>query len=295
VRLDGDRIVDIGKHLDDFEAYDTGAFLCSPEFLERMAAACEAGETALSDGVRRSALAGLAGARVVSPGSWIDVDDGAQLTKAHAFLLASLGKPTDGPVSRHLNRPLSRRLSAVLAKRGVSPNAISLAAFSLALAGAGLFLVPGYWPLVLGGLLIQTASVVDGSDGEVARLLFRSSEFGFRLDQVLDRYADAFIIAALTYRVAGPGDSWLPLLLGLLALVGSFVSSYTAPWFDQLNAGRSGGLLPRLPRLGRDVRLLLVALAAVAYLPLLALGTLAVLMNLDVVRRLLTLRRSGAA
>jgi 1L-myo-inositol 1-phosphate cytidylyltransferase / CDP-L-myo-inositol myo-inositolphosphotransferase len=290
VRLSGERITDIGKQLEVFEAFDTGAFLCSPSFFERLEDGRTLGDTTLSAGVRAAATAGRARVRFVAPRCWIDVDDQVQLNKAETFLLGSLGKSTDGPVSRRLNRPVSLRISRVLAARGVSPNAVSLASFGLALAAAACFLLPGYAWLVAGGILVHLSSVLDGSDGEVARLTYRTTEFGGRLDQVLDRYADAFILLALTYRVAGTPPEWLPLAVGVLALVGSFMSSYTASWYDPF-AARKAGDGPRAPRVGRDVRLLLLALGALANVPLLALAAVGLVMNLETVRRLVVLAR----
>jgi hypothetical protein len=82
-------------------------------------------------------------------------------------LRRSLGKDADGPVSRWLNRPLSTRLSMVLAPLRPAPDLVSLVAFTLGLAGAGL-LAAGQG--LAGGLLVHASSVADGVDGEVARL-----------------------------------------------------------------------------------------------------------------------------
>ena len=67
--------------------------------------------------------------------------------------------------------------------------------------------------LALGGLLAQLASVVDGCDGEVARLKFHESAYGGWFGAVLDRYADAFLLLGLTWyvfsrRAAEPYSSW---------------------------------------------------------------------------------------
>lgn len=294
VRLQGERILAIEKQLSPFDAYDTGAFLCSARVFTRLEETLRNGQSSLSAGVRLAAQAGRARARVVPPGSWIDIDDRRQLEKAATFLLEGLPKAADGPVSRYLNRPVSLRLSRVLAGRRVRPNLISLASFLLALAGAALFLRSGYLSLLLGGLLVQAASILDGSDGEVARLLERTSEFGGRFDQVLDRYADALVLLGLTYHAAAGSPGWFPLLVGFFALVGSLLSSYTASWYDELAEGQRHWLAGRVPRLGRDVRLLFVFLGALANAPLAALLLIAVLMNLDVLRRLLVLYSSRA-
>ena len=67
--------------------------------------------------------------------------------------------------------------------------------------GAFLFFLGGYITLVIGAILAQVASVIDGCDGEIARLKFQVTEFGGWFDAVLDRYADAFLLFGLIYYV----------------------------------------------------------------------------------------------
>ena len=64
----------------------------------------------------------------------------------------------------------------------------------------------GYVTLALGGLIAQFASIIDGCDGENARLKFLKSDFGGWFDAVLDRYADALLLFGLTWHAhaAGP-------------------------------------------------------------------------------------------
>jgi CDP-L-myo-inositol myo-inositolphosphotransferase len=97
-----------------------------------------------------------------------------------------MSKPQDGFVSRFLNRPISRRVTRVLLKFPISPNAFTIGAFVLPLI-ASAFLVRGsYLSLVIGAALFHIHSVVDGCDGEIARAKGMQSEFGARLDDVCD-------------------------------------------------------------------------------------------------------------
>jgi len=47
--------------------------------------------------------------------------------------------------------------------------------------------------------LAQLSSILDGCDGEIARLKLLGSKYGGWFDQVLDRYSDLFIITGLTF------------------------------------------------------------------------------------------------
>ena len=283
VRREGEAIAAIGKGLADFDAYDTGAFHCTPGVFAALREAAEGGDSSLSGAVRLLAARGRARAVDVSGRFWCDVDDEAALARAEAALLARAGgKTADGPVARWLNRPLSRRLSRHLARTGVTPNQISLFSFALSLAGAGLFLLGSYPALAAGGVLAQAASVIDGCDGEIARLKFQGSDYGGWLDAVLDRYADAFLLFGLAAYAWQAGGGVTALVLGFLALTGSFMVSYTADKYDGLMRGRGGARF----RLGRDLRVFLVFLGAVLHQPLAVLALLAAVMNAEAVRRM---------
>ncbi|WP_294188729.1 NTP transferase domain-containing protein [uncultured Sphingomonas sp.] len=89
VRSDGDRIVAIGKHLPDYDCYDTGVFAVDGRFhgaLRRSIA--DGGAGSISAGVE--ALTGSGEARVVDVGDawWLDVDDPRALAQAEDALAA---------------------------------------------------------------------------------------------------------------------------------------------------------------------------------------------------------------
>lgn len=286
VKAEGGRILDIGKGLSEFNGFDTGIFLCSPAIFDAVERSMDQGDTTLSGAVRILAKEGRARAIPVS-GFWTDIDDPAGLRRAEKALLRRLrDKVNDGPVARHLNRPVSALLSRHLVKFKITPNRISLFSFLCSLIAAGLFSLGGYLPLALGGLLAQFASIIDGCDGEVARLTYQTSEFGGWFDAVLDRYADAFLVFGLTWHLLATKTSGLVIFIGFMAIIGSFMLSYTADKYDSLmrrriEAGGRAGL-----RLGRDVRVFLIFLGAVTNQVLPALVVVAVLMNLEVLRRI---------
>ncbi|MES0398067.1 MAG: CDP-alcohol phosphatidyltransferase family protein, partial [Syntrophobacteria bacterium] len=210
----------------------------------------------------------------------------AAFKRAEKTLLDRLrDKQTDGPVSRYLNRPLSVMFSRHLVKFDITPNQISLFLFLCSLVAAGLFMMGGYIYLLIGGVLAQFASIIDGCDGEVARLKYQSSDFGGWFDAVLDRYADAFLLFGLTWHLlAREANGWV-LFTGFMAIIGSFMLSYTADKYDnmmreRIRAGGGAGL-----RMGRDVRVFLIFLGAATNMVLPVLVVIAVVMNVETVRR----------
>ena len=286
VRVKNGKICDIGKGMTDFNGFDTGIFLCSSAIFEALEQNIEKdGDTTLSGAI--CVLAEDGRAKAISSNSfWIDVDDPAAFKRAEKALLDRLrDKPTDGPVSRYLNRPLSIRFSRHLAKLNITPNQISLFSFLCSLLAAGLFVMGGYISLLIGGVLAQFASIIDGCDGEVARLKYQSSDFGGWFDAVLDRYADAFLLFGLTWHLlAKEANGWI-LFTGFMAIIGSFMLSYTADKYDNLmreriKAGGGAGV-----RMGRDVRVFFIFLGAATNMVLPVLVVIAVLMNFETMRR----------
>ncbi len=286
VRVEDGKIRNIGKGIPDFNGFDTGLFFCSPALFNAAEESIRLGDPTITGAVRVLAREGHAEAVPVS-GFWIDVDDPPALNRAEKGLLRHLrDKQNDGPVSRFLNRPISAMLSRRLARTDLTPNQISLFSFFLSLIAAGLFVMRGYLPLLFGGILAQSASIIDGCDGEVARLKYQTSEFGGWFDAVLDRYSDAFLLFGLTWHLLAETPSGLVLFTGFLAIIGSFMLSYTADKYDGLMrrrieaAGRPG------LRIGRDIRIFLIFIGAVTNQALLALAAIAVLMNLETIRRI---------
>ncbi|MEE8058547.1 MAG: NTP transferase domain-containing protein [Pseudomonadales bacterium] len=280
------KIRGIGKGMADFNGFDTGIFLCTPAIFKALEQSkAKSGDTSLSGAVRILAAEGHAKAILLDE-FWLDVDDPAAFQKAEQALLKRLSdKPNDGPVARFLNRPLSVRMSQILVQRDVTPNQISLFSFLCSVLAAGLFAMGGYFALLLGGVLAQFASIVDGCDGEVARLKYLSSDVGGWFDAVLDRYADAFLLFGLTWHLLAVDMSGWILWVGFMAIIGSFMLSYTADKYDnlmhkRLQAGGKVGL-----RMGRDVRVFLIFLGAVTNLVLPVLVLIAVVMNLETLRR----------
>ena len=294
VRRESGRIQNIGKGLEDFNGFDTGVFHCTPAIFDALDKSSRQGNTSLSAAVRRLAAHNRAKTVDVSGKFWIDVDDQASFERAEQAMLDRLrAKPNDGPVSRYLNRPLSIWISKRLVRYPISPNQISLFSFVWSLIAAGLFALGSYSALVLGGILAQFASIIDGCDGEVARLTYQSSDYGGWLDAVLDRYADAFLLFGLTWHLYATGGDGLVLLVGFMAIIGSFMLSYTADKYDKLmreriKSGRFAGV-----RMGRDIRIFLIFLAALTHQVLLALAIIAIIMNLETVRRVVICRNNG--
>ncbi|MCK4856485.1 MAG: NTP transferase domain-containing protein [candidate division Zixibacteria bacterium] len=267
VRLDGTAITAIGKGMASFDAIDTGLFLCDPTLFNALRNARHNGHASLSAGIME--LVESREARAVSIGNrfWLDVDTPKDLSYAKRRLLERLSKPDDdGLVARYLNRPVSRKISALLVRTSITPNGISLMSFAICVIGAFIFSFGEFVFAVVAGLMVQMASILDGCDGEVARLKFQSSCFGAWFDTILDRYADVAIVAGVTY------GFWLnhpypTVWLGaVFALTGFIMASYVKKEFTiRFRSRPPDGLFGRLIK--RDMRIFVIMLGALVNQP----------------------------
>jgi phosphatidylglycerophosphate synthase len=150
--------------------------------------------------------------------------DPAERRAAERALYARLGRAGDGWFTRAVDRRISRALTRLLLPTGVSPNQITLASIAIGVGAGALFATGAHDAAIAGALLFLLSTIVDGCDGEVARLTFRESLFGARLDVVGDNVVHvalfAGIAAGLYRRTADPRIA----VLGTLLVVGALLA-----------------------------------------------------------------------
>jgi phosphatidylglycerophosphate synthase len=114
------------------------------------------------------------------------LDGPADRGKVERRLFRSLGKASDGLGARYVNRPISTWLSRYLAKTAITPNTVTFGAAAVTLVSAWYLTSGTYWGFLLGTALFQLASILDGCDGEIARVKFRETRSGAWMDTWLD-------------------------------------------------------------------------------------------------------------
>lgn len=200
-------------------------------------------------------------------------------------------KPTDRFVLKWIKVNLSARITPRLTTvPWLAPWHITLTSAILGCV-AGVVFASGFgW---LAGVVAAVSQILDGVDGQYARLTRRVSTSGAFWDSVLDRYADgAMVIGMAVYlmRLPVPLAHWFLLLTSALAFVGSNLISYSSARAETLNIDIGK---PTLASKGtRSSVMILCALLSLLWpaMPLLALFYLAVHTNAAVVWRLLKTR-----
>ncbi|HEY7650466.1 MAG TPA: CDP-alcohol phosphatidyltransferase family protein [Methylomirabilota bacterium] len=205
---------------------------------------------------------------------------GRDRAAAEAWLFRGLIKPNEGLMSRLVERRLSLALTRRLVTTRVTPNALTLVSLAIGLLSAPFFLSPSpLWQLT-GALLFLAHSILDGCDGELARLKFMESDFGARLDVAGDNTVHAAVFAAMALGWSREAQVWWPLALGAVT-VSTTLASAVVVYGRGMRASVVGKSATRLTQLAdmlvyRDFIYLIVGLAALGkawwFLGLAAIG-----------------------
>src|SRR5438270_6178650 len=111
----------------------------------------------------------------------------------------------------------SAAVARPLARAGVSPNAVTVAALIAAVAAVPLAMIDGWLGPAAACVAVTVSGLLDALDGAVAVQAGRTTKVGFLLDSALDRVADAAFPAALAI-VAGRSSSASDATLTALAV-----------------------------------------------------------------------------
>jgi phosphatidylglycerophosphate synthase len=139
--------------------------------------------------------------RLVEENSWQKISMPQDCVLAEQKLNRWLVKPTDGVFAR-MNRRISIPISRQLIKFPITPNMVSLFTLGVSIAAGAFFALGGYWNTLLGAILSVWASILDGCDGEVARLKLQASDFGCWLETACDYLYYLLIFAGMTVGLA---------------------------------------------------------------------------------------------
>jgi 1L-myo-inositol 1-phosphate cytidylyltransferase / CDP-L-myo-inositol myo-inositolphosphotransferase len=154
----------------------------------------------------------------------VDVDD------AERRLLRRLVKDTDGFMARHVERPISLRIARRLASTAITPNQITLLSVGIGLSGALFFLCSQWVCQTVGALLFLAHSILDGCDGELARLKFQETRFGGIIDYWGDNVVHIAVFGCMAIGwTLSVGALW-PSLLGVAAALGNLGSAWLVYW-----------------------------------------------------------------
>jgi phosphatidylglycerophosphate synthase len=176
------------------------------------------------------------------------------------------------PLTRLVYRRLSGNVAARLLPTRLTPTHVTYFSAALSLGGGVAF---GFRQFLLGAALTLLGSLTDCVDGDLARLAGKQSKAGAYLDHVFDRWTDAALVLGLTF-----SDLETLAPVGMAALVGSFMTSYTRTKAQAVGTDCEVGVG------GRDARMLVLVVAGVAGPPMAGLAIVAALGLFTAVHRM---------
>lgn len=171
----------------------------------RPGVAAIAGTDPLLAGATADALAARLAASPELPSSgptdaehlWMRARGPADVARGERRLFASLGKASDGVAARLLNRPISTRVSRRLARLRTHPSLWTGILVILTASSAAVLMRGDPLGFVAGAVLFNLISILDGCDGELARVQYRESARGARLDTLSDMLSHHVFVLAL--------------------------------------------------------------------------------------------------
>ena len=291
VLVKGNKIIGLNKDLKNYNAYDTGMFICSPYIFEVLKKTTALGKNSLSDGMRVIAKEGNLRSLDNKGKFWADCDTWEDIKFARKKFINDLTKGEDGIISKQFNRKISTLISRYLVNTSITPNMISFTILMMAIP-TFLLLASGIYPwLILGGLLIQLMSILDGVDGEIARMKFTRSSWGEFLDANLDKYVDTAAVAGMTLGFLKiTGNSWI-IPISLFLIFGLGLDGYMPNKFQVITGKKLKFGMLKIINIKRDTRLLILSLGAIFNLILLSFVVLLVFYHFKVFIRLVSAKR----
>ncbi|MCC6767207.1 MAG: CDP-alcohol phosphatidyltransferase family protein [Deltaproteobacteria bacterium] len=138
----------------------------------------------------------------------VPASDATGRAAAERALFTRLGRSGDGWFTRLVDRRLSRSLTRLLLPTGIAPNVVTLASIAIGIAGGCCFARGTPSAAVAGALLFLLSTIVDGCDGEIARMTYRESAFGAKLDILGDNLVHLFLFGGIAIGLyARSGDA----------------------------------------------------------------------------------------
>ncbi len=140
---------------------------------------------------------------------------------AEDWLIQRLVKETESFMARHFERKISLALSRRLASTSITPNAITLFSLAIGFLCAPFFLSSQIPYQLTGAILFVCHAVIDGCDGELARLKFQESRWGMILDLWGDNVVHVAVFSCMGIGWSLAAQATWPLLVAAMAIVGT--------------------------------------------------------------------------
>jgi CDP-diacylglycerol--glycerol-3-phosphate 3-phosphatidyltransferase len=158
------------------------------------------------------------------------------------------------PDLRQRVRGLAHPIAIGLGRLGLSPNALTLIGFVIAVVAA---VAAAQQAWLVAGLLVIGGGVFDLFDGLLARAQGKAGPLGAFFDSVFDRAGEAVVYVGIVWGTLEMG-LWRPIVLAVAAMAAAFMVSYARAKSDGLGftAGTGMAAVGLAPR---EIRIVILA------------------------------------
>jgi len=172
---------------------------------------------------------------------------------------------SDSPIiDRYIIRKISGFISGFLIRTPVTPNQVTIISLILGIISGVFFSLGEYTYTITAGLLYFLSTVFDQCDGEVARLKQMETEFGRKLDIIVDAIVNAVNVIGITIAVYTKTGSILVIIAGFFAMTGITISLLLVTYFSH-NSKKNTGAKEMLDKLNNKDFFYIIMLLSVIF------------------------------
>ncbi len=170
----------------------------------------------------------------------VPAPDRPSLRRAESRLVWSMRKQAQGIAAYWINRHISLPVTRAIMRTPILPNHVTVFCFLVAVTGGIVIAQGGYLAGVIGMALVNLGSILDGVDGELARLKYRFSNIGAWLDTLADDFGNVAYVGGIAINLHAAGVTWTT-PLAITALV-CFALTQSTQYFLITKVYKSGDL-----------------------------------------------------
>ncbi len=129
----------------------------------------------------------------------VPVGDGSGRRLAGRKIRKSCRKPVEysGIMSVLFKQSIVLQMTRVVSQLPITPNAVTVLSLLIGIVAIPFYLDASYGAAIIGGAILFTNNLFDILDGQIARMKFRFSSFGERLDNLADGTLNVLILAPI--------------------------------------------------------------------------------------------------
>ncbi len=154
-----------------------------------------------------------------------EITDHDDISHVEKKLYLGLIKETESFMSRHVERKISLAITRLLINTSVTPNQMSVISIGIGIVGGFFLSFPATSFQTFGALLFLSHSILDGCDGEIARLKYLESRWGGLLDFWGDNVVHSAVFLGIGLAWKKAAGSSIALWCSGLAITGALLTA----------------------------------------------------------------------